>query len=478
MNGCENLGMSTARKQPVMNAPFLKPEEQVLSTLRGDGSRRWLKPRLSTGGFLTRRRLVAYLLIVVFTALPFVHVGGKPFVLLDIPARRFTLFFYTFLPTDTVLLALFLVGTLLAIFLITALFGRVWCGWACPQTVYMEFLFRPIERFFDGTTGRGGEPKSKRPGWIRSLKYPAYLLACFYLANTFLAYFVGVETLWQWMHQSPFHHPIPFLVMGFVVVAMMLDFGYFREQVCIIMCPYGRFQSVLLDQSSLIVSYDSRRGEPRGKKRKQAEALPVSGDCVDCGNCVTTCPTGIDIRKGLQMECINCTQCIDACNVVMHKLGRAPNLIRYSNQMMDRGERSNLLRPRVFIYPTILLVVGGLFLAVLLSKQGFNVRLLREGGSPFSLMEDGLRVRNLMQMKLVNRTDKPLSFTLAVDSPASAELMCREQEIKVPANKTGVFHLEILAPRSEFRAGRLDFKLRIRSDAGNEHIETIELVGP
>ncbi|MFK7769151.1 MAG: 4Fe-4S dicluster domain-containing protein, partial [Mariniblastus sp.] len=292
-----------------MNLPILQPEDHVLSTLEADGSRRWLKPKLSKDSFLRRRRVVAYVLIAIFTVLPFIKFGGKPFVLIDIVARRFTIFGFTFLPTDTVLLAIFMVGFLLSIVLFTALFGRVWCGWACPQTVYMEFLFRPVERFFDGTVGRGGHKKNI-PVWRTVAKYIVYFLLSVYLANTFLAYFIGVDRLSQWVTRSPLSHPIPFAIMAFVTFAMMVDFCFFREQMCVIACPYGRFQSVLLDQNSLIVAYDKTRGEPRGKVQKKSgsdNALPVLGDCIGCGNCLTTCPTGIDIRDGLQMECINCT---------------------------------------------------------------------------------------------------------------------------------------------------------------------------
>ena len=268
--------------------PILPPEEHVLSTLEADGSRRWLKPKLSRGNLWTRRRILGYVLIAIFTLIPFIEVNGNPLVLLDLGARRFTILGFTFLPTDTLLLAIFMVGLLLSVFLFTALFGRVWCGWACPQTVYMEFLFRPVERFFDGTVGRGGPMKKVAP-WRTAAKYVVYFLLSCYLANTFLAYFVGVDKLKVWMTQSPLEHPESFAVMAFVTFAMMVDFCYFREQMCLIACPYGRFQSVLLDQNSLIVAYDENRGEPRGKKSKGRgtergdEDSGIVGDCVDCG---------------------------------------------------------------------------------------------------------------------------------------------------------------------------------------------------
>lgn len=459
---------------------LLPPDEHVLSTLEHDGSRRWIKPKLSRGRWLWRRRLVAYGLVALFVALPFVKVGGKPFVLLDIAARKFTLFGFTFLPTDSVLLALFLVGSLLMIFLVTALFGRVWCGWGCPQTVYMEFFYRPVERFFDGTSGRGGEAKVTRPTWFRLLKYPVYLVLSFFLANLFLSYFVGVERLWLWMHQSPATHPVPFLVMAFVTVAMLADFVYFREQICIIMCPYGRFQSVLLDQSSLIVSYDSRRGEPRGKAKRQAglSGLPVLGDCVDCGMCVVTCPTGIDIRKGLQMECINCTQCIDACNHVMAKLGRPPDLIRYSSQKSDRGEPNRLARARVFLYPVFLCAIASLFFFALSTRQSFNVEVLRDRGNPFTLTEDQAGVRNLLLLNLTNRTDEKSSYSLHVLSPEGMQLQVSEGSMTLAAGETRTFHISAVAPLSAFQEGRAELKFEVSNDNGVAKPNSWMLIGP
>lgn len=460
-----------------MNNAILEPEEHVLSTLEKDGSRRWLKPKLSKGQLLKYRRWVAYLLIAVFTILPFIKIGGKPFILLDITARRFTIFGFTFLPTDTMLLAIFMVGLLLSVFLFTALFGRVWCGWACPQTVYMEFLFRPIERLFDGTAGRGGK-KRNVPPWRTAAKYVVYFIVCVYLANTFLAYFVGVERLSLWVRQSPVDHPVPFLVMAFVTVAMMFDFCFFREQLCLVACPYGRFQSVLLDRNSLIVAYDERRGEPRGKlKRQSSDQLPVLGDCINCGNCVTTCPTGIDIRQGLQMECINCTQCIDACNLVMEKVGRAPDLIRYSSQSRDQGGKGGLLRVRTIIYPVLLLGIATAFIAVFLASKTFDAVVLREPGNPHTLTEDG-RVQNLMKLKLTNRSDDPMNFDAAVLAPEGVEFEFREPDLDVSPNDSRTFHVGVVAPREIFQLGRADIEFEVKNDQAVSRTLRFRLIGP
>ncbi len=461
-----------------MSDSILEPEEHVLSTLDADGSRRWLKPKLSKGGLLMSRRIVAYLLIAVFTVTPFLKIAGKPLILLDIPKREFTLFGFTFLPTDTVLLAMFMVGLLLTVFLLTALFGRIWCGWACPQTVYMEFVYRPIERLFEGTAGRGGKSKKAVAGWRTIAKYAVYFLISIYLANTFLAYFIGVEQLGQWVRQSPFSHPVPFLIMAFVTCAMMFDFSVFREQLCIIACPYGRFQSVLLDQNSLIVAYDENRGEPRGKARKKKAGadLPVLGDCVDCGNCVTTCPTGIDIRQGLQMECINCTQCIDACNLVMEKLGRAQNLIRYSSQAHDRGAKGGLLRPRTIIYPLLLTGIAIAFLTVLTNKKTFDAIIFREPGVPHTLADDG-RVRNLLRLKLTNRVEEPRTFTITVTSPEGTSVEVSEADLSLGPREVQTFHIMVLAPRDVFVRGRADLELKVESETESRDLR-YRLIGP
>lgn len=469
-----------------MNSTILEAEEHVLSTLEKDGSRRWLRPKLSSGRLLKWRRVVAYVLIAIFTLIPFLKLNGKPLVLLDIVRRKFTLFGYTFLPTDSLLLAVFAVGSLISIFLLTAFLGRVWCGWACPQTVYMEFVFRPIERLFDGTIGRGGQPKSGRSNaalrW--AFRYLVYAIICFYLANTFLAYFVGVDALWEWVRQSPLTHPVPFLVVAFVTVAMMFDFCFFREQLCIIACPYGRFQSVLLDRNSLIVAYDKNRGEPRGKGAKTRHVeLPVlaasteqSGDCVDCGLCVTTCPTGIDIRNGLQMECINCTQCIDACNAVMKKVGREPDLIRYSSQAADAGERWSMFRPRVVIYPVILTGVATAFFYLLLTKNHFDAVIIRERGNPYTRMENDL-IRNPVRLKLTNRQDFPMD--LKISSPQEGVVLgLAEPDFQVEAGQSRVFHLHADVPDHLFDNGRLEIELLIENQEQQQTKVRLRLTGP
>ncbi len=460
---------------------LLQPEEHVLSTLERDGSRRWLFPKLASGYFWHRRRIVAYVLIAVFAIIPHLRWNGKPLVLLDIPLRRFTIFGYTFLPTDTLLLALLMVCGFTSIFFATALFGRVWCGWGCPQTVFMEFVFRPLDRLFQGTKGTGGVPKQPLSGLRWFMRAGVYLLLSMFLAHTFLAYFIGVDRLAVWVRQSPFEHPIPFLVMAVTVGLMMFDFLYFREQTCLIVCPYGRFQSVMLDRRSLIVSYDQPRGEPRGKAK--AKDLPITntesvGDCVDCGKCVQVCPTGIDIRNGLQMECIHCAQCIDACDSVMTKLRRPLGLIRYSNQDAVDRKPSAILRPRLIIYPIVLTIGLTAFSYIFLTKKDFDAKLYRNLGNSYSAGQTGM-IDNSLQLSLSNRTDGERSYQVKMVSPTDGTVRWIEKEgPRLEGGEQRRVPLLISVPFSKFADARCKIQIQVADDQGEERLLDFMMLGP
>ncbi|KAA0216684.1 MAG: cytochrome c oxidase accessory protein CcoG [Leptolyngbya sp. PLA3] len=452
----------------------LQAEERVLSTLNKDGSRRWMKPRLSTGRYWKARRITAYVLILIFTALPYVNINGKPAILLDIIAREFTFFGKTLFATDTLLLALFMMTVFVAVFLATALAGRVWCGWACPQTVYMEFVYRPVERFFDGKPGT--RPKPGATGIRKLLKYLTYVAISAILAHTFLAYFVGVENLRHWVFDSPAKHPVAFAVMLLTTGLMLFDFGLFREQTCIVACPYGRFQSVMLDRSSLIVGYDKKRGEPRGAIKRKVRNGDVSlnvveasqGDCIDCKMCVTTCPTGIDIRDGLQLECIHCAQCIDACDAVMDKVGRPRGLIRYSSQETLDGQPRRLLRPRVILYPLLLMVLVSVFLAVLLTRSSAEVRMIREAGSLFNVLPEG-QIMNQARLRVTNRSAEPVTYSAQVIAPARGvgiELV--PSEITLQPNKMDSMMARVIAEPAVFTTSPVDITVRVHGSDGFE----------
>jgi len=480
----------TAHNRP--SDPHAAPE-RVLSTLNADGSRRWLTPRVSPGRFLRARWLVGWLLIVIFTAIPHIRIGGSPLVLLDLPTRRFVIFGTTFLPSDTLLLALLMVGVFVTIFFMTALFGRVWCGWGCPQTVYLEFVYRPIERFFEGAPGRR-KRTWQGSGAAKVAKYVVYLVVSCVLAHTFVAYFVDVRVLWEWMRQPPFEHPTAFLVMAAVTTLMMADFTFFREQICILACPYGRFQSVMLDRQSLVVTYDSQRGEPRGPLHRDAPsavALPIvhgdaqaasdaekrtRGDCVACNLCVTTCPTGIDIRDGLQMECVGCAQCIDACDAVMMRIGKPRGLIRYSSQAAVAGEKVHLLRPRVIIYPLLLVVIATAFSVVLMRTGGPQMAILRGVGPLFTQPEPGF-VANTVRLRLVARDSQPVEVEIVVTGVDGLRMIVETNPVELRPQTSITVPITLFAPRDAFEGGRLRVDFTMTSD-GRQRTIPFTMQGP
>jgi cytochrome c oxidase accessory protein FixG len=418
--------------------------------------------------------------MIVFFIIPYIRVGGKPLILLDLPRRQFTFVGVTFLPTDTLLLMFFVASVLIAIFLLTALFGRVWCGWACPQTVYMEFLFRPIERLFEG--GRSGSLELDRHGRRgqvnprRVAKYAVYGVLSLFLAHTFLAYFVGVDQLAVWVRRSPAQHPTSFAIMALTTVAVMLDFTWFREQTCLVACPYGRWQSVLLDRQSLIVAYDTNRGEPRMKGRTRVSG---AGDCIDCGACVLTCPTGIDIRDGLQMECIHCTQCADACDDIMTKVGRPTGLIRYTSRaaLESKTGRLKRLRPRTVLYPAAFAITFGGFLFTLESREAADVTVLRGLGAPYVVEADG-RIANQLRVKVTNRSAKERRYQISIDSIAQESVIAPRNPLPVVAGGTEVSDLFVMLPPDAFKSGERAIVVRV-ADGDDYHGRfTYRLVGP
>lgn len=451
---------------------------RVLPTLNEDGSRRWIRPKPSHGKFFARRRNVAYGLMAIFFLIPFITMNGKPLMLLDLPRREFTLFGVTFLPTDTLLLMLLMASIIIAIFLLTALFGRVWCGWACPQTVYMEFLFRPVERLFEG--GRSGSLMIDKLGWKGQLnprrlaKHAVYVVLALFVAHTFLAYFVGVEQLAAWVRRSPLEHPTSFAIMALTTGAILFDFGFFREQTCLVACPYGRIQSALLDRESLIVAYDRARGEPRHRGKQRVEG---AGDCIDCGACVQTCPTGIDIRDGLQMECIHCTQCADACDEIMRKVSRPEGLIRYGSRAAMEGRPTHRLRPRVILYPAALAITLGGFVVTLTGRESADVTVLRGRGDPFAIEANG-QVANQLRVKITNRSGADHRYTIAVDNVPEAQVIAPQNPLFVAKGATETTTLFVLLPPQAFSNGQRRASVRVTDGAAFETRVPYPLVGP
>ncbi len=475
----ELLSPSMSGFVPVSDVAVLESPEEVLTTLTRDGKRKWLYPTPSEGRFQRRRRVLGWGLIVLFVALPLVRIGGKPAVLLDVVHREFTFFGFTFYPTDTFLLLLFGIGVLLSVVLLTALLGRVWCGWGCPQTVYMEFVYRPIERWIEGKEHvrkrRDAGPWTFDKAWRKSAKWAIYAVLSVAIAHVFVAYFVGWDALLRWMQGSPLDHWGFFVLMAGTSALVLFDFGVFREQMCTIACPYARFQSVLMDEDSMIVSYDFNRGEPRGKG-KQRNGL---GDCVDCFACVRTCPTGIDIRDGLQMECIACTQCIDACDAIMLKVGQAPGLIRYTSEHALDGAKTRVVRPRTVIYTLLLLAVVSVFTVAVTTRQAYDVNVGRSAGAPFMELPDGT-VANRLRFRVRNQTAAPVTFEIEAAEPASATLrVVGAQPVALAPQEMTRVETWVVVPREAF-AGRTQQEATFRLIFSDGQVETVAfpLLGP
>lgn len=397
------------------------------SSLNRDGTHAKVVPADVKGRFTAARHVVFVVLILIWASLPWIPIGGHPAVFLDVPARRFFLFGFTFNAQDFWLAFFLITGVLFTLIVLTTTLGRVWCGWACPQTVFLEGLFRPLERLIEGPRNlhiaRDAGPWDFAKIWRKVVKHTAFVALGLFVAHVFLAYFVSIPSLFQMIAEGPSTHWTAFTWTTAVGLVLYGNYAFFREQLCLVICPYGRLQSVLTDDDSMVVGYDVQRGEPRGKGAKgKREGL---GSCVDCGRCVAVCPTNIDIRNGLQIDCIGCTQCIDACDEIMDKLGEPRGLVRYDSLRGLRHEKHRFFRPRLVLYAFLGLL--GLTVATLSLRQRvvLHAQLLRMAGTVYVV--DGESTRNQFEVHLVSADDEPRRVDLtATTNVEGAEIVITE----------------------------------------------------
>jgi cytochrome c oxidase accessory protein FixG len=388
--------------------------------LRADGSRPRIVPADVTGRFTRARRLLAVVLLAFAGSLPWIKINGEPALFVDIGARRLFAFGGSFNAQDTPLLFFFLTGIGLSLFVVTTLFGRLWCGWTCPQTVVMDAIFRPIERWIEGS--RDARLRRDAGPWTaaRALRFTArhavFALAAVALAHGVLAFFVTAPGVLQMVGTAPTYHPEAFWWVVGMSAVIYVDFAWFREQLCLVICPYGRLQAALVDDDTVTIGYDEVRGEPRGR------AGTVKGDCLACDRCVVVCPTGIDIRDGAQLDCTACAACVDACDAVMDRAHRARGLVRYDSPNGFAGSRRRVLRPRILFYAG-LGIVGGLVATLIAGGRHSDAELSvqRLPGAPYQL--EGDRVRNSFDAHVVSKRATAGRYTLTVDAPAGAEVV-------------------------------------------------------
>ena len=444
-----------------MNAPA-----PILSSMKKDGSRLMIHPADVRGKWIQRRQWVFAALILFYIMGPLIPIGGHPMLMLDIEHRSFYLFGETFNAQDFWMVLLLALSIAFGALAATATYGRVWCGWACPQTVFMEGVFRPIERFFEGPRERRiklqNEPWTAEKILRRGGKLGAFLIVSIIMAHTFAAVFASPKELWLMINEGPIRHQEAFFLTTALTVICMFYFTWFREQFCVVLCPYGRGQSVLQDRDSVVVTYKTARGEPRGKIVKNPPPGVKAGDCVDCKRCVQVCPTGIDIRNGLQMECLACTQCVDACDEVMFKLNRAPGLITFASQNEMEGQPRRVLRPRVFVYLALMttaLVALGVALAM---RTPFEANAFRaRGQNPFIL--DGDLVRNPFQVHVFNKNTQTARFHFELTSPVPAEVSLRDSELEL-ASLTDSFVPVLVSIDRKYMGKPIEIELLVRDE--------------
>ncbi|WP_187261856.1 cytochrome c oxidase accessory protein CcoG [Pontibacter beigongshangensis] len=443
-----------------------------ISTVDADGKRVWVYPKKPKGKLYDYRKWVSYALLAFLFAGPFIKINGLPLLMLNVVERKFVIFGVLFWPQDFFILVLAFLALTVFIILFTVVYGRIFCGWVCPQTIFLEMVFRRIEYAIEGDyTKQKALDKMPWNGeklWKKSAKTAVFLLISFIIANTFLGYIIGIEELQKIVMEGPVNHAVGFSSLVVFTGVFYWVFAYFREQVCTIVCPYGRLQGVMLDKKSLVVAYDYGRGEPRGKLRKGQER--TDGDCIDCNQCVQVCPTGIDIRNGAQqLECINCTACIDACNDIMRLIDKPEGLIRYdSEEAIAEGKTWTLFTPRVLGYSAILVLLLSALSALLIVRDDAEATILRTPGQLYQKTEQGT-VKNLYNISVINKTNLEMPLTLRLlTGEGSIQVIGSELVLPAQGMAEGVFFAEI--PKDQLQG--MNSKIEIGVYHGDELITT------
>lgn len=426
------------------NNELYEPDESFrdsISTINQEGRRNWIFPKKPSGRYYNWRKIVSYLLLALLFAGPFIRIGGEPLLLFNIIDRKFVILGQIFWPQDFYIFVLAMLNFILFIIVFTVVFGRIFCGWICPQTIFMEMVFRRIEFLIEGDFKQqqilNRKPWNTEKIFKKALKFTVFFLMSFLISNIFLAYIIGSEELISIITSPPSEHIQGFISMTIFTGVFYFVFAWFREQVCIVVCPYGRLQGVMLDRNSIIVAYDHVRGEKRGKFRKDEERdSSIKGDCIDCKQCVYVCPTGIDIRNGTQLECINCTACIDACDDIMDKVGFDRGLIRYASESSISDKKKWTLSGRSLAYSIVLVALLSVFGFLLSSRNDVDASLLRTPGMLYQQKEGDI-ISNLYNLKIINKTN--------LEIPMEIRLLNFEGEIQIIGNENLVIKPQGLA---------------------------------
>ncbi|HLW61969.1 MAG TPA: cytochrome c oxidase accessory protein CcoG [Flavobacterium sp.] len=424
----------------------------TIGTVDAEGKRKWVYPKKPSGKYYNRRKIVSYLLLTFLFVSPFIKIHGNQFLLFNVIDRKFNIFGFPFWPQDFYLVVISMLIGVVFVSLFTVAFGRIFCGWICPQTIFMEMVFRRIEYWIDGD--RGAQMRLNRQKWNaekirkRVLKWLVFFIISFLIANIFLSYIQGSDKVLRMAKEGPFEHLGTFIALLIFTGVFYFVFAWFREQVCIIACPYGRMQSVLLDEKSVVVAYDHVRGEGekgRSKFRKnQNRAQEGIGDCIDCMQCVHVCPTGIDIRNGTQLECVNCTACIDECNHIMRSVNLPEGLIRYASETEITENKKFRFSPRMKGYTAVLGILTTLLIGMLFLRSDVEAKILRLPGQLFE--HKGENISNVFTYSVTNKTVKDFeNVNFKLVKPEGTITIVGSDTISVPKEEMvkGTMFIEI-----------------------------------
>ncbi len=449
-----------------------------IATISKTGKRNWIFPKKPKGKLYNKRTLFSIVYLIVFFVLPFIKIDGSPLFLFNILQRKFILFGVIFWPQDFIIFGLGMLAFILFVILFTVVFGRVFCGWACPQTIFMEMVFRKIEYWIDGDDH--DQRKLDQMHWNtekikkRILKFCIFYFISFIIANFFLAYILGMDEVLK-IVKSPISETYSTLIsLGIFSFIFFGVYAWFREQVCLIVCPYGRLQGVMLDRNSIVVAYDYSRGEPRGHLQKENKEL--LGDCVDCALCVRVCPTGIDIRNGTQLECVNCTACIDVCDEVMEKTHRPTGLIRYASENNIANKEPLRFTTRIKAYSVVLGLLIGILVYLLASRTDVDATILRAGGQLFQ-EQPGDKISNLYTVRVLNKTKNTIPLTFKIES-GDAEIQMVGKPLVVEREGKAETEFFVILDKNKIHSRKSKISIGVYS--GDKKIQTVStnFLGP